>query len=112
VRPDEVIAALGPVADALDRLGVRYYVGGSIASSVRGAPRASIDIDLAAELRSEHVGPLVESLSRDYYVSEERVRDAVAARRSFNLIHLDSMMKIDVFVSRLLARSLGRHQGL
>jgi hypothetical protein len=100
VRPDEVVGALGPVADALDRLGVRYYVGGSIASSVRGAPRASIDIDLAAELRSEHVRPLVESLSRGYYVSEERVRDAVAARRAFNLVHLDSMMKIDVFVSR------------
>jgi hypothetical protein len=100
VKPDEIVGALGPVANALDQLGVRYYVGGSIASSVRGAPRASIDIDVAAELRPEHVRPLVESLSRGYYVSEDRVRDAVAARRSFNLIHLDSMMKIDVFVSR------------
>lgn len=71
MRPDEIVGALGPVANALDRLGVRYYVGGSIASSVRGAPRASIDIDVAAELRPEHVRPLVESLSRAYYVSEE-----------------------------------------
>jgi hypothetical protein len=100
VRPDEIVGALDPVADALDRLGVRYYVGGSLASSVRGAPRASIDVDVAAELRPEHVRPLVESLSDGYYVSEERVRDAVAGRRSFNLIHLASMLKVDVFVSR------------
>ena len=100
MSPDEVNAALRPVADALERLGVRYYVGGSIASSVRGAPRASIDVDVAAELEPAHVVPFVEALADEYYVSEQRVREAVAARRSFNVIHLASMMKVDVFVSR------------
>ena len=100
MKPDEIVGALDRVASVLDQLSVRYYVGGSIASSVRGAPRASIDVDVAAELGPEHVRPLVAALAEGYYVSEERVRDAVAARRSFNLIHLDSMLKIDVFVSR------------
>jgi hypothetical protein len=100
VKPDEIVGALERVAHVLEQLGVRYYVGGSIASSVRGAPRASIDVDVAAELGPEHVLPFVAALGEGYYVSEERVRDAVAARRSFNLIHLDTMLKIDVFVSR------------
>lgn len=100
MKPDEIVEALDRVANVLDQLGVRYYVGGSIASSVRGAPRASIDVDVAAELGPEHVLPFVAALGEGYYVSEERVRDAVAARRSFNLIHLDTMLKIDVFVSR------------
>ena len=100
MKPDEIVGALERVANVLDQLRVRYYVGGSIASSVRGAPRASIDVDVAAELGPEHVRPLVAALGEGYYVSEERVRDAVAARRSFNLIHLESMLKIDVFVSR------------
>jgi hypothetical protein len=100
LRPDEISAALRPVADAFERLGIRYYVGGSIASSVRGAPRASIDVDVAAELEPAHVIPFVKALAGGYYISEERVRDAVAARRSFNVIHLASMMKVDVFVSR------------
>ena len=96
----DVLAALSPIARALKWLGVRYYVGGSLASSVRGLPRTSIDVDLAAELRPEHVGPLVGALSGEFYVSEPRVKDAVEARRSFNVIHLATMMKVDVFVSK------------
>ena len=63
VRPDEVGAALGAVADVLDRLGGRYYVGGSLASSVRGAPRASIDVDVAAELEPGHLAAFVQALA-------------------------------------------------
>jgi hypothetical protein len=100
VTTPEIIAAAQLVADAFERLGIRYYVGGSLASSTRGVPRASIDVDMAAELRPEHVGPLVAALEDQYYVSEDRVRDAVASRRSFNVIHLATMMKVDVFVSR------------
>lgn len=96
----DVAAALAPIARTLKWLGVRYYVGGSLASSVRGLPRTSIDVDLAAELRPEHVTPLVAALAREFYVSEPRAREAVAARRSFNVIHLATMMKVDIFVSR------------
>ena len=97
---NDVLAALSPIARTLKWLGVRYYVGGSLASSVRGLPRTSIDVDLAAELGPEHVTPLVGALTSEFYVSEPRVREAVAARRSFNVIHLATMMKVDVFVSR------------
>jgi hypothetical protein len=96
----DVLAALSPIARALKWLGVRYYVGGSLASSVRGLPRTSIDVDLAAELRPEHVAPLVGALSGEFYVSEQRVKDAVEVRRAFNVIHLATMMKVDVFVSK------------
>jgi hypothetical protein len=100
VTTPDVLAAAHTVAEAFERLGVRYYVGGSLASSTRGVPRASIDVDMAAELRPEHVGPLVAALADQYYVTEDWVREAVAARRSFNVIHLATMMKVDVFVSR------------
>ncbi len=96
----DVLAAVQPVAEAFERLGVRYYVGGSLASSTRGLPRSSIDVDMAAELRPEHVLPLVAALREQYYVDEDRVRESVAARRSFNAIHLATMMKVDVFVSK------------
>jgi hypothetical protein len=52
-------------------------VCGSIASSAHGIARASIDADLVADLRPAHVAPLVVALGDAYYVSEERVRDAV-----------------------------------
>jgi hypothetical protein len=75
-------------------------VGGSIASSAHGIPRASIDADVVAELLPAHAAPLAAALRRAYYVPEQRLEEAIASRASFNVIHLDSMVKVDVFVSR------------
>jgi hypothetical protein len=100
VTSSDVIAALEPVVEALESLGVRYYVGGSLASSTHGVPRASIDADVIAELRLDHVAPLVARLEPAYYVDEGRVHAAVLARRSFNAIHLATMFKVDVFVAK------------
>ena len=96
----DLLSALGPVVAALDALGVRHYVGGSLASSAHGVPRASIDADVVADLRHEHVVPFVRRLEAAYYVDENRARAAVEARRSFNLIHLETMFKVDVFVTK------------
>jgi hypothetical protein len=100
VSEPDLLAALGPVLDVLEALGVRHFIGGSIASSAHGLVRASIDVDIVAELRPEHAERIVTALSDGYYVSEERVRDAIARRASFNLIHLESMLKVDIFVAK------------
>ena len=96
----DLLAALAPVLRVLARLGVRHFVGGSIASSAHGVARASVDADVVAELAAAHVEPFVAALRESYYVPEERIRDAVARKASFNLIHLDTMLKVDVFVSK------------
>ena len=99
IAPD-LLAAVGPVLDLLQEIGVRHYVGGSIASSAHGVARASIDADVVAELRPEHADRLSSALRGDYYVPEERVRDGIARKASFNVIHLETMLKVDVFVSK------------
>jgi VWFA-related protein len=99
-KDPQALSALGPVVDALEELGVRYYVGGSLASSTHGVPRASIAADVVADLRLDHVAPLVNRLQGGYYIDEGRVRSAILARRSFNAIHLASMFKVDVFVTK------------
>jgi hypothetical protein len=96
----DLLVALAPVLETLRRLGVRHYVGGSIASSAHGVPRSSIDADVVAELAPAHATPFVAALRQGYYVSEERVRDAIARRASFNVIHLEAMVKVDVFVAK------------
>jgi hypothetical protein len=100
VKPPDLLQALTPVARALESLGIRYFIGGSLASSARGIARASVDVDLVADVRPEHVRDLVSRLRPAYYVSEEAIRDAVASRSSFNVVHLDTMLKVDVFVTR------------
>ena len=96
----DLVAALRPVADAFDALGVRYYLGGSVASSAHGIARASLDADVVAHLESGHVDALVQRLAGAYYIPVDRLRSAVAARTSCNFIHLATMFKIDVFVSK------------
>jgi hypothetical protein len=99
----DLVAAVRPMLDALDSLGVRHYIGGSIASSVHGVPRASIDADVVAELLPVHCEALLARLRGPYYVPDHQVRRAIADRTSFNVVHLDTMLKVDVFVSRARA---------
>jgi len=111
-RPD-LLAALEPVVYVLERLGVRYQVGGSVASSMHGMARATMDVVVVAELEPGHVETLVRDLEGEYFVDEGMVRPALRDRTSFNLIHQGTMMKVDVFLPEArrydreaLARSL------
>jgi hypothetical protein len=94
----DVITAVAPVRAALEQLGVRYYVGGSLASSLYGLSRSTMDADLVAELAAEHVHPLTETLVATYYVSEPAMAEAIARQSCFNVIHLATSFKVDVFV--------------
>ncbi len=96
-RPD-VIEAMVPVVREFERLGVQYYVGGSVASTVHGHVRTTQDVDLVADLTESHVGPLVEALRHDYYISGPAVSEAVVRRSCFNTIYLPISFKVDVFV--------------
>jgi hypothetical protein len=84
----------------LDAVGVTWCIGGSVASSLLGIPRATLDVDLVADLRLVHVKPLCVSLLPDYYVDEDTCRWAVTSRRSFNAIHQSTMIKIDIFCAK------------
>ncbi|HBL28079.1 MAG TPA: hypothetical protein DD490_14700 [Acidobacteria bacterium] len=92
--------AVLPVVDALEALGVPYHVGGSIASSFLGIARATQDADLVAALRPEHATPFTQALTGTFYADPERIANAIRSRKSFNVIHLGTAYKVDVFVSK------------
>lgn len=96
----DLLAALRPVIAEFQRLGVRYYLGGSVASSFHGASRSTMDVDIAAELDEANATCLIDALKSQYYVSETAAREAVRLRTCFNLIHLATSFKVDIFVSR------------
>lgn len=86
------------IVAVFERLTVPYLVGGSIASSLQGFPRATQDVDIVAELRLDQVPAFVRMLEGDFYLDEFAIRDAVVRRTSFNVIHLETMFKVDVFI--------------
>lgn len=86
------------VAAVLEELGIPYLVGGSLASSLHGVPRSTADVDMVADLHREQVNPFVERLQDEFYVDSDMIHDAIARRSSFNIIHLASMYKVDIFI--------------
>lgn len=97
---NDVVEALAPVVEALEELGVRYRVGGSVASSALGVPRLTLDVDVACELALVHVTRFVARVGGRYYVDADMVSDAIRRRASFNLVHLATMLKVDVFIRK------------
>lgn len=95
--PEPIAVAL-LVADALEALGLRYTVGGSLASSMSGEPRSTLDVDMVVAIQEADIGPLVAAFGPAFYVSEEGLRRAVRDRSTANLIHHETSVKVDLFV--------------
>lgn len=90
----------------LENLGAPAWIGGSLASSMFGIPRSTQAADIVADLRSEMVQPFLERLGDDFWADPERIAQGVERRSSFNVIHLPTMFKVDIFVLGRDPRSL------
>lgn len=95
---EEILAIALRVTGVLERLKVPYLVGGSLASSLHGIPRATRDVDIVAVLDESHVDPLVRTLQDSFYVDAPMIRSAIRHHSSFNLIYLPTMFKVVIFV--------------
>ena len=100
MQADDLIDALEPVVAIFRELGIQHFVGGSIASSFHGATRSTMDVDVVCDMTEAQVPAFLSSFSRDFYVSPTAVQHAVQSKSSFNLIHLPTSFKVDVFISR------------
>lgn len=86
------------VAEILDEIEVSYLIGGSVASSILGEPRATLDVDIVADLQLSHVQPLVQLMTEEFFIDERMVIEAIKRKSAFNVIHLNTMQKVDIFV--------------
>ncbi len=86
------------VVITFERLGIPYLISGSFASAVHGIVRATMDVDLVADIKPSHISSLVALLENEFYIDAEMILDAIQHTSSFNLIHLETMFKVDVFI--------------
>ena len=94
---DPVSRAFTEIQAALARLEAPFCVVGSYASSARGEPRATMDVDLLARISREQADRLAETLGPGWSVDTEAIREALSRRRAFNIFHLPSGLKFDLF---------------
>lgn len=97
--PSDALVVLGVLADILERLGLRYAVGGSLASGAWSEPRSTHDVDVLVDLPAGRIPELHAALRDRFYVDEGSMRSAVQDKRAFNVIHLGLYQKIDLFVA-------------
>ena len=93
------LAVAWTVSRALEDIGIVHTIGGSLAASVAGEPRSTIDIDVVAAIEEFHVDQLVGLLRHAFYVDEASLRRAIRERSSTNLIHQATQLKVDLFVA-------------
>jgi hypothetical protein len=93
--PLELVRQVGAM---LDELGIDWVLGGSLASSLFGEPRSTVDVDVAIRIGPEAVEALVERAKRDFYVPEAAARVAAVDHSAFNLLDTEHGLKVDIFV--------------
>jgi hypothetical protein len=98
-----VSAELEVLQDAVARLegaGIAYMLTGSLALSYYAEPRMTRDVDLVVELADRDPKSITALFAPDYYVAEEDVARAIAARAMFNILHLGKLVKLDLIVRK------------
>jgi hypothetical protein len=88
------------VSNRLDSAGLEFMLTGSMAMNFYAQPRMTRDIDLVIALTATNASKIQTIFVPDYYVSPEAVRDAITHESMFNLIHEDSITKVDFIVRK------------
>lgn len=97
---DDYRKVLRLVAEKLDSAGIEYMVSGSTALGFYGRPRMTRDIDIVVELATAQVPQLEFLFSGEFSVDAEEIREAITRHSMFNLVHLETVVKVDFIVRK------------
>ena len=98
MTPTGPLQLLERVVAILEDCGIEYVLGGSLASSIVGEPRSTVDIDLAVSLSKPAAELLLERVDSEFVVPHRAAHHAVETHGSFNMIDTESGLKVDLFV--------------
>lgn len=88
------------ISDRLSQMALPFMLTGSFALAYYATPRMTRDLDIVVALREPDIEPLVTALTPEFYVDAQAAREAVRTERLFNLLHLDSGIKVDLIVRK------------
>jgi hypothetical protein len=97
---NEPIEVTLKVTGILEKLNIPYVIGGSLASTLYGMVRTTQDSDIITEMRLEHIQPFLSALQNEFFIDEEMISDSIQHNSSFNIIHRETMFKVDIFIPR------------
>ncbi|MBN2409868.1 MAG: hypothetical protein JXE07_09035 [Candidatus Aminicenantes bacterium] len=100
MSPASLRTALSSVIEVLENMKIPYYLGGSMASSAMGLPRTTLDVDIIADVQAFQAGRLADALQGSFYIDQDQIAAAIRRRSSFNIIHSETSLKVDIFIPK------------
>jgi hypothetical protein len=91
---------LGLVSDRLSARGIPFMLTGSFALAYYATPRMTRDLDIVVALDERDAEPLAAAFAADFYIDVDAARTAIRSERMFNLMHLESGVKVDFIVRK------------
>ncbi|HEY6188952.1 MAG TPA: hypothetical protein VIW80_14955 [Pyrinomonadaceae bacterium] len=88
------------LASKFSQSGIDYMLTGSLAMNYYAQPRMTRDIDLVVALDAKDVDAIIGLFNSDYYVAREAILNALARESVFNLIHHETIIKVDCIVRK------------
>jgi|SRR5947209_5376752 len=88
------------ISRRFEQAGIAYMLTGSMAMNYYAQPRMTRDIDVVIAISLDDVGRVAALFRPDYYVSEENIRESLAHESIFNLIHQESVIKVDCIIRK------------
>jgi hypothetical protein len=99
-QPHNEIDVLRDISQRFERAEVAYMLTGSMAMNYYAQPRMTRDFDFVIELAADKAGKLISTLGEDYYVSRDAIDGAILAPSMFNVIHQETLIKIDCIIRK------------
>jgi hypothetical protein len=84
----------------LDQAAIGYMLTGSMAMNYYALPRMTRDIDVVVAIGLKDVERMTSLFEPEYYLSKESIRESIAHESVFNLIHRESVIKVDFIVRK------------
>lgn len=97
---DEQLEFVKEIASRLESAGIPYMMTGSMAMAIYSVPRMTRDIDLVVECHPQDSDRIAALFESDCYVDRHSVREAIARRSIFNIIHNEWVIKADFIVRK------------
>ena len=88
------------ISRRFEQAGIPYMLTGSMAMNYYAQPRMTRDIDVVIAIGPEDINYVAALFRPDYYVSEENIRESLAQESIFNLIHQESVIKVDCIIRK------------
>lgn len=91
---------LKDVIEKLHSANLSYMLTGSFALGYYAQPRMTRDMDIVLAVKEIEVESVFKLFKDDYYISNTAVKNAVDKKTMFNIIHNNTLIKIDFIIKK------------